>query len=491
MSRRPVNSMPLGDFLKTQLRKLVIVVVEIFMSEDKEAHSRISDPSWEKLETDLEELDRLYISKEQKDNFEYALINISKKNQFDPEDLRKIFNEYHIEKNKIKIFDDWCNKTPLFSLLQRLTTIAGVIALIYSVITFLPTQQQQRRTETERKNIERDRSHYEAWGIVNNNRVDSEGTLVKANSGRITALENLNKDRVSLQRIELSETFLSGVDLSGADLYRANFRGADFYRANFSSQSMQVNPLGCFVLSWTKLVDCKSKVELKERRTDLQRANFDGAILYDVRFNAPKTKNIDVNKRLGVNLFRADFRPFYIRKFTSGEIDEFKKSKDFSKQKIGKQREMCGTKPSSIECLLSVNCGMKDRIIQCARPVSAKFIGANLKYSDFTKADLKGSDFEDSDLECATFRGATFNILKILDSLDLPEGIPPTNFKNANVKGADFSDVAGLSPSQIKQAIDWRKAKYSRLFAEELGLSPQNKPFDCKVYEKEPIRYPA
>jgi uncharacterized protein YjbI with pentapeptide repeats len=477
--------------LKTQQKKLVTVVVEIFMSENEEIQPNTSVPKWEKLKNDLEELDRLYRSKKQQDNFEYALINVSKKNQIDSEDFRKIFNEYHIEKNKIKIFDDWCNKTPFFSLLQRLTTIAGVIALIYSVVTFLPTQQQQRRTETERKNIERDRSHYEAWGIINNNRVNGEGILVKTSSGRITALENLNKDRVPLQRIELAETFLSSVDLSGADLYRANFRGADLYRANFSSQSRQVNPFECFVLSWTKLVDCKSKEELQERGTDLQRASFDGAILYDVKFNAPKTKNKVVNKRLGVNLFRADFRPFYIRKFTSGEIDEFKKSKDPLKQETRKQRETCGTKPTEIDCMLSVYCGMEDRIIQCARPVNAKFIGANLKDADFTKADLKGSDFEDSDLECVTFRGATFNILKRLDSLDLPEGIPPTNFKNANLKGADFRDVVDLSPSQIKQAVDWQKAKYSPFLEKELGLSPQNKPFVCKAYEKEPIRYPA
>jgi uncharacterized protein YjbI with pentapeptide repeats len=434
-----------------------------------------SDTQWEKLKDDLDALDQLYSSGKQQDNFEYALINIAKENQLESEQLRKIFNEYHTEKRKLKSLDDWFNKTPFFSLLQRFSTIIGVLTLVISAITFLPTQQQQRRTETERKNIERDRSHYEAWAIINNNRVDNKGNLIKASSGRTTALQNLNKDRVPLQSIELPETFLLGIDLSGADLYRANFRGADLYRANFSSQPRQVNPNSCVLWGWTKLVDCKSQEELQERSTDLQRVNFSGAILYGVNFNAPKSNDRETDKKLGVNLFRADFRPFYIRKFTSNEAS----------------RE-CIKSANSIECLLTIKCEMvREPIIQCTRAVNAKFIGANLKAVDFTKANLKGSDFEDSDLECATFRGATFNKVKRTDSIDLPEGISPTNFKEANIKGADFRDVIDLSPDQIKQALNWREARYSSSFAADLGLS-QNKHFTCEGqrYIQEPIRYP-
>jgi uncharacterized protein YjbI with pentapeptide repeats len=441
---------------------------------------------WGKLKSSLDTLDQLYTSGKKQENFEYKLISIAKENQLGSEELRSIFNEYHIEKRKLKSLDDWFNKTPFFSLLQRFSTIIGVLTLVISAITFLPTQQQQRRTETERKNIEKDRSHYEAWAIINNNRVDIKGNLIKASSGKNIALQNLNRDRVPLQSIELPETFLLGIDLSGADLYRADFRGADLYRANFSSLPMQVNPSACGWWGWTKLVDCKSQEDIKERRTDLQRANFSGAILYGVNFNAPKSNGSEINKKLGVNLFRADFRPFYIRKFTSVEISDFLKSKDPLKQE-------CIKNASSIECLLSVKCEMvRDPIIQCARPVNATFIGADLKAVDFTKANLKGSNFEDSDLECATFRGATFNQVTRLDSIDLPEGIPETNFKKANIKGADFRDVIDLSPAQIKQAVNWQDALYSSSFAASLGLSPQNKPFACKDqrYRQEPIRYP-
>ncbi|WP_309732439.1 pentapeptide repeat-containing protein [Chamaesiphon sp. OTE_75_metabat_556] len=349
-----------------------------------------------------------------------------------------------------------------------------MLTLVISAITFLPTQQQQRRTETERKNIEKDRSHYEAWAIINNNRVDIKGNLIKANSGRTTALQNLNRDRVPLQRIELPETFLSGIDLSGADLYRADFRGADLYQAKFNSLPIQVNPTLC-----DPFIDCKSQEEIKERRTDLQRTNFSGAILYGVNFNAPKLNDSETNKKLGVNLFRADFRPFYIRKFSSNE------------DKISQQ---CIKNATSTECLITIECGMvRDPIIQCVRAVNATFIGANLKAVDFTKADLKGSNFEDSDLECATFRGAIFNQVKRIDSIDLPEGIPPTNFKKANIRGVDFRDVIDLSPTQVEQAVNWREAIYSASFAAKLGLSPQNKPFDCKGqrYIQEPIRYPS
>jgi uncharacterized protein YjbI with pentapeptide repeats len=449
------------------------------MSENGESHSDKSVPQWEKLKGDLDVLDQLYTSGEQQDNFEYELISISKKNHLDSEELRRIFNEYHIERRKLKRLNDWFDKTSFFSLLQRFSTIIGVLTLVLSAITFLPTQQQQRKTETERKNIEKDRSHYEAWAIINNNRVDIKGNLIKASSGRTTALQNLNRDRVSLQSIELPESFLLGIDLSGADLYRSDFRGADLYRANFSSLPMQVNPNACGLWEWTKLVDCKSQEEIKERRTDLQRANFSGAILYGVNFNAPKSNNSEINKKLGVNLFRADFRPFYIRKFRSNE------------DKISQQ---CIKNATSTECLLTIECSMvRNPIIQCVRAVNATFIGANLKAVDFTKADLKGSNFEDSDLECATFRGAIFNQVKRIDSIDLPEGISPTNFKAANIRGVDFRDVIDLSPSQVKQAVNWQEAIYSPSFAANLGLSPQNKSFACKGqrYIQEPIRYPS
>ncbi|MEL7409365.1 MAG: pentapeptide repeat-containing protein, partial [Cyanobacteria bacterium J06558_2] len=132
-------------------------------------------------------------------------------------------------------------------------------------------------------------------------------------------------------------------------------------------------------------------------------------------------------------------------------------------------------------------------IIQCTRATNAEFIGANLRYADFTKASLKGADFSHADLECASFRGAIFN-KEQQESKDLSESIKPTNFTDANLKGADLRDLAistdgdkrGILPEQIKKAKNWKQAQYSDAFlTDELGLSKEDhQPHNCETFQK-------
>ncbi len=49
------------------------------MSVNGESHPDKSVPQWENLKGDLDVLDQLYTSGKHQDNFEYELINISKK----------------------------------------------------------------------------------------------------------------------------------------------------------------------------------------------------------------------------------------------------------------------------------------------------------------------------------------------------------------------------------------------------------------------------
>ncbi len=339
----------------------------------------------------------------------------------------------------------------LFSNIVNLSTLITSITIVISAITFLPNQQKQERNQIQKNNIERERAHYEAWNIINSNKV-------QASSGRITALQNLAKDRVSLNGLEVPRAFLFSIDLGGAELYRANFEGADLYRSDFSSKPQQSNPKKCGWWILNRFADCKSEEELQPRQTELERAIFRGTTLYEVKFNTP-----ELSKELGVNLYRADFSPFSL------------------KYKNTKQN------------LIETECFMNEPIIQCTRAINAEFLGANLRHADFTKASLKGANFSDADLECASFRGAIFN-KKQEKNKDINKPIEPTKFNDANLKGADLRDLAistdrdpnrGVLPEQIKEANNWQTAKYSEPLLTELGLSKQDyKPYNCEVFQK-------
>lgn len=284
-------------------------------------------------------------------------------------------------------------------------------------------------------------------------------------------MQNLNRNRVALQGLEIPDAFLLGIDLGGADLYRANFQGADLYRANFSSRPARTNPWTCSWVAWTQLMDYQSKEDLQKWRTDLERVNFRGAILYGTRFNDQIVSNSS-NSELNVDIFRGNFSPFYRGK---GNQD----------------------KPFNNNYDLHIECFSEKPTIQCTRAVNTEFIGANLKYPDFTKSDLKGAKFKNANLECVSFRGAIFNLTKDKDP-NLSEGVYPTNFEDANLRGADFRYLAvpssgdairGLSAEQIKKAKNWDEAIYSQSLLKQLSLSEQSyNPFRCPAYVKEQSR---
>jgi BTB/POZ domain-containing protein KCTD9 len=342
-----------------------------------------------------------------------------------------------------------------FEGLTNLSALITAITIVISAITFLPNQQKQERNQIQKNQIDTDRSHYEAWNIINNNKV-------QASSGRITALQNLAKDRVSLNGLEVPGAFLFNIYLGGAELYRANFQGADLYRSDFSSKPQQNNPKQCSWLILNKFADCKSKEELQPRQTELERANFRGTTLYEAKFNAADSSQ-EKNENLGVDLYRADFSAFYLEE------------------------------KNKMQNILQIECFMNEPIIKCTRAINTEFIGTNLKQADFTKASLKGANFSNANLECASFRGAIFN-KEQEKSKDLTEPIKPTKFTNANLKGTDLRDLAtptkgdqnrGISPEQIKEAKNWETAKYSEPFLTELGLSKQNyKPYNCETFQK-------
>jgi uncharacterized protein YjbI with pentapeptide repeats len=439
------------------------------MANSEDSQQETSTPkSSADLQKDLEELENLFLNLKPGDiqtNFEYALLRKANAHSLDPEQLRNIFKEFYTEKRRFKNLDKRLGDSSLFSLGERLTVLAGIVSLIFGIIQYLPNQAAQHRTETERKKIEQDRANYEAWGIINNSRVDSGGKLIQASRGRITALQDLNNNRVPKQGLEVPGTLLLYINLSGADLYRANFQGTDLYQSNFSSRPARQNPWTCSLPLLNQLFDCAPEQNLQERRTELERADFRGAILNGAKFN---TQGMTDKPQLNpaVDLFRADFSPLL-------------------------------TENLSEDRLMSIECFPEQPTVQCTRAVNTQFLGAHLRSANFKKANLKGANFNDANLQCASFRGAIFNSAKDQDP-NLTEAVQPTSFSGANLRGADFRDLArhtdgdkirGLSPQQIKEAKNWQEAIYSPDMVKALGLSPaSDRSYNgCPTYQSQSI----
>lgn len=132
------------------------------------------------------------------------------------------------------------------------------------------------------------RKHYEAWQVID----AAKG--VETSYARIQALQDLNKDGVSLAFTNLSDTNFSRANLRGANfrganlrganfssayLSRVNFRGADLRDANFSRANLRGSDLRGGDLEATDLSDA-----------NLSSANFKGANLCSANLSGADLK---------------------------------------------------------------------------------------------------------------------------------------------------------------------------------------------------------
>ncbi|MDY6903031.1 MAG: pentapeptide repeat-containing protein [Cyanobacteriota bacterium] len=97
---------------------------------------------------------------------------------------------------------------------------------------------------------------------------------------------------------------------------------------------------------------------------------------------------------------------------------------------------------------------------------NAKLWSVNLRGANLSGADFKNAKLRDADLSNANLSNVDFS------SADLRN----VNFSGANLSGTYFSDLLpyieakNITPEQIKQAKNWKKAKYSPNFRKKLGL---------------------
>jgi hypothetical protein len=125
--------------------------------------------------------------------------------------------------------------------------------------------------------------HYQAWQVINS--AEGKG----GNGGRIEALEELNRDGVSLVGVNLASAFLMGLHLPKGKLARANFDGADARNAEMPGANVADASLRSANLRGAKL----------------QGASFADSVLDGVDFADADLRGADLT---GVSLENADLR---------------------------------------------------------------------------------------------------------------------------------------------------------------------------------------
>jgi hypothetical protein len=124
--------------------------------------------------------------------------------------------------------------------------------------------------------------HFRAWELIGVSRgFASDG-------GRRAALEDLNRDRVSLRGAPLSLAFLEGVNLTNADLDRADLTGADLSDACLQHAKLKHAKLDGSTLTRSNLIGADlthaslagtQSPWVNLRNAILQKANLKGANL--------------------------------------------------------------------------------------------------------------------------------------------------------------------------------------------------------------------
>lgn len=144
--------------------------------------------------------------------------------------------------------DYWFSHFAIFKVLASLAQL-GVIVGVYSYVTGADERRAQR--------------HYQAWQVIT-------GAFGQpGNGGRINALQDLHRDRVSLAGVDISSATLQGLQLSRADLRGARLVGTVLVDSNLAGANLEGADLTGATITNTDL-----------RGADLDRANLSRALIY-------------------------------------------------------------------------------------------------------------------------------------------------------------------------------------------------------------------
>ncbi len=119
---------------------------------------------------------------------------------------------------------------------------------------------------------------------------------------------------------------------------------------------------------------------------------------------------------------------------------------------------------------------LREANLQKAHLREANLEGANLFEAKLQGAKLTGANLQEANLFGANLEGA------VLGGANLQKA----RLFGANLQGAVLGGAKALNSTQVKTAVNWELAFYSKDFLKELGLSPDhNEPVKKKLAELE------
>ena len=196
------------------------------------------------------------------------------------------------------IFLEW-NCERLSSLLKQWAFLEvlehlGRLTIIVAIVFYFTESGSRRKAK-----------HYQAWQVINL----AQGKT--GSGGRIDALQDLNKDKVSLAGVDISKAILPKLNLASAELGSANLTNTELVHSNFAGANLYGASLAEARLSSANLADA-ILINVDLHGADLCGVNLTGATLRyanlsDVELcNANLTgANLHITNLTGANLSNA------------------------------------------------------------------------------------------------------------------------------------------------------------------------------------------
>lgn len=123
---------------------------------------------------------------------------------------------------------DRLEKNPLLRIWIRVNQSLAMFALIVAAVSFAVAL---KKFNVDEGKANEDRAA-KAWDVI------SRMTGKQSNGGQVSALERLNSFEISLNFVDIHNTFAAGVNLRGAKLHNANLSGANLEGADLSGADL-------------------------------------------------------------------------------------------------------------------------------------------------------------------------------------------------------------------------------------------------------------
>ena len=117
--------------------------------------------------------------------------------------------------------------------LQQSWAGAELLALLFAAYQLWARRNERRRVEAEAGVLALKAANYQAWAVVNS--AQGKG----GSGGRVDALQDLNRNGVSLAGVRLDGAWLEGIELSGARLSKASLREANLSGAKLPGANLE------------------------------------------------------------------------------------------------------------------------------------------------------------------------------------------------------------------------------------------------------------